>query len=202
MDELDFLKKNWKQQETSIPQLTQQQLNPLLVNRSSSILKWIWIFSVIELLFWPLLSVVMYPFYNEYELSYSNKWLEYTTMAITIVYHFILLYFIYSFYQNFKKIDVVQTTKDMIQHILKARRSVRYYVLFNLTFFVFSFIYVSVLMYFDANLKDVVNLSVFIGVLSVIIVTGALILSGFYWIIYGRLTKKLKRNYELLTNSL
>ena len=48
MDNLDLLKKDWKKQEKSIPQLSYDELYKLIWKRSSSIVKWIFFISIIE----------------------------------------------------------------------------------------------------------------------------------------------------------
>ena len=52
MDELDLLKKDWKKQEGSFQQISEKEIYGMLHKGSSSIVKWILIISVLELLLW------------------------------------------------------------------------------------------------------------------------------------------------------
>ena len=48
MDQLEILKKDWKKQEGSLPKLSKAELTKLIYKKSSSIVKWIFIISILE----------------------------------------------------------------------------------------------------------------------------------------------------------
>ena len=52
MDELDLLKKDWKKQEGNYPKLSYDEIYKMIWKKSSSIVKWIFVISIIEFLFW------------------------------------------------------------------------------------------------------------------------------------------------------
>ena len=52
MKELDLLKKDWQKNEASFEQVTEKDIYKMIHKRSSSIVKWILILSVLELVFW------------------------------------------------------------------------------------------------------------------------------------------------------
>ena len=56
MDELELLKKDWKKQEGSFHQISENEIYGMLHKRSLSIVKWILIISVLELLLWTSIS--------------------------------------------------------------------------------------------------------------------------------------------------
>ena len=49
MDELDLLKQDWKKQDANLPNIKAKEIYPLLLKRSSSIVKWIFFISLAEL---------------------------------------------------------------------------------------------------------------------------------------------------------
>ena len=57
MDELEILKKDWKKQEGSFQQIGEKEIYGMLHKRSSSIVKWIVVISILELLLWTSISV-------------------------------------------------------------------------------------------------------------------------------------------------
>ena len=58
MDELEILKKDW-QKNQKFPKLSKKEIYRLLHKKSSSIVKWIFILSIIEFCFWTLISLLM-----------------------------------------------------------------------------------------------------------------------------------------------
>ena len=59
MDQLDKLKKEWQNREQELPKLSYNSIYNMLLKKSSSIVKWIFIISIIELLFWIGLNLVI-----------------------------------------------------------------------------------------------------------------------------------------------
>ena len=56
MDELELLKKDWDKSKKNYPNLSKEEIYNLISKRSSSIVKWIFIISVLEFSLWTLLS--------------------------------------------------------------------------------------------------------------------------------------------------
>ena len=52
MKELDLLKKDWKKNADSFEQVSESEIYKMIHRKSSSIVKWIFIISIIEFLFW------------------------------------------------------------------------------------------------------------------------------------------------------
>ena len=55
-EELDLLKKAWKKDEHSYEQVTEKQIYAMIHKRSSSIVKWILMISIAELILWSGIS--------------------------------------------------------------------------------------------------------------------------------------------------
>ena len=60
MDELDLLKKDWKKQESSFQQIGEKEIYGMIHKRSSSIVKWILIISILEFLILRILDLSIF----------------------------------------------------------------------------------------------------------------------------------------------
>ena len=58
MDELELLKKDWESSSKNYPELDKEALYKLINKRSSSIVKWIFIISLLEFVLWTLISIL------------------------------------------------------------------------------------------------------------------------------------------------
>jgi len=122
----------------------------------------------------------------------------------------VLIYFFYVFYKNYKNISATENTKMLMERILKTRKTVKHYVIFNLAFMCISIV---VGVYIEmTNNPDVQNtlariqsegdgnttvfylIVVGVSIIAMAIVTVTLL--GFYYLIYGLLLKRLKSNYK------
>lgn len=199
VDELELLKKDWQQQEETLPHYTKQELYPMLLKKSSSIVKWILIISVIEFLFWIVLNVafdqseVNEPFMKEAGIVTVNN-------ILLIINYLALAYFVVRFYLNYKAIQTTDSAKVLMKNILKARGTVKLYIWFNVAFvFIGSIVVVGIGYHYNPNaFQGASNPLLLVGTFIIIlaIVIGALLL--IYRVIYGRLTRRLKSNYEQL----
>ena len=52
MDQLDLLKQQWQQREQELPKLSFDDIYGMLLKKSSSVVKWIFFASLIEIAFW------------------------------------------------------------------------------------------------------------------------------------------------------
>ena len=59
MDELELLKKDWKKQDNSYPKLSYDEIYKMILKKSSSIVKWIFIISLLEFVFWFVISFAL-----------------------------------------------------------------------------------------------------------------------------------------------
>jgi hypothetical protein len=123
---------------------------------------------------------------------------------------FIVGVFIYLFYKNYKNIQVTDTTKGLMKNILKARQTVRYFVYYNIGMFIVTSIALNTFFYKNSDqLYEVMdfaekgvpkegfaNFYILTQIIAGVVILGLLLL--FYWILYGFLLKRLKRNYKEL----
>lgn len=203
MDQLELLKKDWKKQEGSLPKLSKEELTKLIYKKSSSIVKWIFIISLLELV----LPQIAYLFvdYEEtvrftQELGLSNFF-----TVISIIFYAVIIFFIFKFYRNYRTISANSNPKKLMQNILKTRRTVKYYIWFNLAMVP---IVSGIIFYkkfnsddFIDKLPEDVNMIMvwFIALFFMIVLVVLLWL--FYRLIYGILLNKLKKNYKELIHN-
>ena len=207
MDELKRLKKDWKEN-LEFPKLSKDEIYKLLHKKSSSIVKRIFVFSLIEFGFWTLLSFVIKD--NEAQQRFDQYEMDHITLPLMVIGYAFLIYFFFMFYKNYKSISTTASSKGLMEQILKTRKTVKHYVIFNLLF-----LYISIVigLFIELNNNPDVALRtaefmasgdyyIFYGImLATTLLMMALltaILLGFYYLIYGILLKKLKNNYKEL----
>jgi len=207
MEELDLLKKAWKKDEHSANQVSETEIYNMLHKKSSSIVKWILIISILEILLWSGFSILFNT--DDYLNTIKFEGAHMIFNVITYVSNAIILVFIYLFYKNYVKISTTVSTKKLMSDILKTRKTVQYYVAYNLTMIVVTF-FISVFLTYNYNpemaslrdkLSDGQHLKfVFLYIAGMLLVV-ALMLAvfwGFYRLLYGVLLRKLYSNYKEL----
>lgn len=208
MDELDLLKKDWNKVAHTFQQYTEVDLYKMIHKRSSSIVKWILIVSILELLLWVIASIYMKNsgLLDEFK---SYDYYHFLTVSEIISYS-IIVFFIYQFYTNYKKINTSNSVNELINSILKTRKSVQNYVKVVIGFsFISSIIVLLIQFNFDKNVMELTEqvsqsgkeyLIYIVTFLIVMFFLAAMlgVLWVFYRIIYGFFLKNLYKNYEEL----
>ncbi|MDO6599957.1 hypothetical protein [Tenacibaculum sp. 1_MG-2023] len=198
MDVLDNYKKAWDNQPEETEKVSKIDIYKMAHSRSSSIVKWIFIIGFLEFILLASFSLLF---------DDTNVLKEYKKIGIPGFYKLInifsfliILYFLVKFYLNYKAISVVDSTKVLMQKILKTRKTVRNYVIVNLIFAAISIIIlVSAEINFKIDTLTTTQMWVTIG--ASILVTGFFLglMYGLYQLLYGILLRKLNRNYKELS---
>lgn len=193
MKELDLLKKDWQKNVNSFEQVSESEIYKMIHKRSSSIVKWIFIISIIEFV---LLNSLSFLFPDE-QMSKSGA----IDTFINVLDYFsygVALFFMYLFYKNYRSISVTSSTKKLMECIINTRKTVKYYIAYNLTFILF----ISLLLVFyrvqhsPLWTSDNTPKLIFTGLISVFLILVLLLFVWlFYQLIYGILLKKLNKNY-------
>ncbi|KJD34406.1 hypothetical protein PK35_00975 [Tamlana nanhaiensis] len=206
MDELDLLKKSWNKPQQAHKTLSVNDIYPMLHKKSSSIVKTLFYISIAELVFWLLINAIPVFYSDEHkqklEALYQNDTL---LTVITFITYGIILVFIYLLYKSYQNISVTDSAKKLMENILKTRKIIKYYVLYNL---IMAAVSLSIGFYYvlhnDVNLTDkIAHLSnsqlvgLYAGIVAVVIIFVCIIWL-FYRLIYGLLLKRLNRNYNEL----
>tara|TARA_R110002012_G_scaffold195875_5_gene364080 strand:+ start:1913 stop:2551 length:639 start_codon:yes stop_codon:yes gene_type:complete len=207
MDELELLKNHWqKSTNESKNTFTATDIYNMLRKKSSNIVKTLFYISIGEFIFWILLNILPLIFSDSYKdnltLIYGDGYID---EILTILSYSIIALFIYLLYKSYKAINTLDNAKLLMENILRTRKIVKYYVIYNLIVIAISMVigfYISirnspVLM---DNLSHLNNLQT-IGFYAKL--TGlALVFVGviwfFYKLIYGLLLKRLNKNYNEL----
>lgn len=210
MDELELLKSKWQEREQDLPTLTYKDIYKMILKKSSSIVKWIFVISIAEILFWIVLGLLT-PETNKALIQ--NIGLQSILNVIYIFHYIVIAVFLVLFYLNWKNIKVTDTVKSLMRNILKTRKTVKYFVIYNVAGTALVLIFVN--LYFYANKEELYTLITkanegyaaipaenFFSVLFVSFLVVGVLLIGFvlvlYRIIYGILLKRLKSNYKEL----
>ncbi|WP_074407813.1 hypothetical protein [Aquimarina megaterium] len=200
MDELELLKKDWKKQEDVLPKLSYKEIYKMILKKSSSIVRWIFIISILEFLLWASLDV-LFRLNGMYTAEVEKVDMGSYSLIASIVSYGILLYFITRFYINYKKIKVTDSAKVLMENIIKTRRTVKRYIWVNISFFALAMIatmsYALIFTETFQNSSTENQLPVWLIVVVTLLVTSAFIgvIALFYRVIYGIFTRRLKRNY-------
>jgi len=208
MDELELLKKDWQKREADLPKLSYEQIYPMIKKKSSSIVKWIFYISIIEFVFWAGINIIFSGPETMQELKAMH--IHKVIMVLNVINYAVILYFIYKFYTNYRKISFTDSSRNLMKTILKVKRTVTQYVWFNLIIFTTYLIInmYGVLLYgpegkkiVEAASQDGNTLAFWAMVIGISVVFTAVILFLiwlFYKLLYGILLKRLRKNYNEL----
>lgn len=210
MDQLEKLKKQWRRQDENIPQLSFDEIYKMLLKKSSSIVKWIFIISIGEILFWT--SLVFIAPKNGYEFI-EKVGLETFFLISNIFYYTVFATFIFLFFKNYKRISTTDSIKELMNNIIRTRKTVRYFIIYNISFVAILLIITNISYYlnFDVLLEmsfteipsdEISRTGFLVGFFVIQFIFGLILIGGmllFYRIIYGIFLRKLYRNYQQLS---
>tara|TARA_R110002126_G_scaffold291415_2_gene452289 strand:- start:68822 stop:69436 length:615 start_codon:yes stop_codon:yes gene_type:complete len=197
MDVLENYKKAWDNQPEEVSKFSAIEIYKMAQSKSSSIVKWIFIIGILE--FIVLNSLYFFIDMEEANKEYEKLGLENFIFYSQLAAYAILFYFLSMFYKNYKRISTIDSTKTLMKKIIKTRKTVRNYVLFNLGYLALVMIVVTIATintsFDDLNGKQLLLITVS-TLIATLLFLGVLWL--FYQLIYGILLRKLNRNYKEL----
>jgi len=206
-DELELLKKDWQRKEEHLPKLTFDEIHSMIWKKSSSIVKWIMIISILEFTLPHLLYLI--PSFQENMDVYQHLGFQKHILAITIFSYGVALYFIFQFYRRYREISVLDSSKNLMRKIIRTRSTVKHYIIFSLSMILVTVIMMIIGIYLDDDIlsnftqlqesaktisveKLKISLMIGMGVVGVLLTAA---MGGIYFLLYGLLLRKLKRNY-------
>ena len=207
MDELELLKSKWQEGNQELPKLSYNDIYKMRHNKSASIVKWIFIISVCELVFWIVLGFLS-PESNKELLVQIG--LQNTLTILYVIHYVVIAVFLVLFYLNQKNIKTTDTVKNLMHSIIKTRKTVSYFVIYNVVSTALILVYINLYFFTKKNelytilIKDNdayqgVPIETFTSVFFITQFVVGLLLIGFvllfYRIVYGILLRKLKHNY-------
>ena len=191
-------KKAWENQPEEKNKVSSKEIYKMTQSKSTSVVKWIFIIGILE--FVLLNSLVFFIDLDEAYEQYDKMGLKNFIIIAEATAYIVALVFMVMFYLNYKNISAVDSTKRLMTKILKTRRTVKLYVLFNLTYFFIVMIVVGTTFVLNTPQDipdDRIGLVIAVFVIAGLIALGLVWL--FYQLIYGLLLSKLKKNYKELS---
>ena len=202
-------KKVWKNQPEEKNKISALEIYKMTQSKSNSLVKWIFIIGLLEFVFWFAINYLgtkngaLEPYEKLNLINFIDNF--------NYFHYVVVVLFLILFYRNFSLISTVDDTKTLMKNILLVRKTVKWYVYYNLINVVVFSIILNILIF---NTPDGINIlsginnesfnqehmmSVFIIAQIVVITIMILILWLFYYLLYGILLKKLNKNYKELT---
>lgn len=197
---LENFKNKWKKEDSIYINFSSAQISEFIHNDSKSLVKRIYTTSVIEFCFWFLFNVyISYTSIDPMSQTSIDKVVEW----LNLMNYFVLIYFIFQFYNAKKNIYYCNDTKSFLFKILQLIRIANNYIIYNMI--------IAVVCVLLAGLKLLLlNPNYLHSVKATIVLVIALIFSGgfiliilylLYKFLYGRFLKKLQANYDELNKN-
>ena len=201
MMKLEDLKNKLAKQDFS-QSYSKEEIKGFLQKKSTHSIKWIFYLSIVEFVLYlsfPLLA----PNYLDSFDYYKNLNLFEFSIVTTILCYVLLLYFMWHFFQNYKKISVANSIKDHLSAILNTRRAVNQYFYFNVAILIiFTIVVLIAALERDKNIialqeeNNSLLLIIFMIGLLIAIILG--LFGLLYYFVYGRFLRPLKNNEKEL----
>ncbi len=206
MDELELLKKDWVKGTNQYHSYTDNDIYKMLHKKSSSIVRRLFYISIAELVFWIIINTIPLFGTDEYKVQLENLYSNnYVILGVTILTYFVIALFIYLLFKAYQSISVTDNAKKLMQNILKTRKIIKLYVIYNLCL---AIITMSLGLYYSINnnpdlaqkieLFNTIQMFIF-SLITLLFIGGfTLLIWLFYRLIYGILLKRLNSNYKEL----
>jgi len=197
MDLLDKYKQAWSNQAEDEQKISRDEIFKMMHAKSSSIVKWIFYIGLFEFL----LFTISYCFvdFDKVMVQFDKLDISYIMWPLQVIFLAIFLYFLFLFYKNYKKISVKDNTKTLVTNIIKTRKTVKHYILFNLISAAISFFIIIIAKVKTTNAEmsqqEMISMAITSIITSVITIALFWLL---YQLLYGILLKKLRRNHQEL----
>ena len=206
MEELDLLKKSWKKDDQKFEQVSESQIYKMIHRISSSNVKWILIISILEFVAWTSVGLC-FNTDDYFKKLHAESFITFFKI-LNVINYTIIFWLIYKFYKNYVKISTTTSTKQLMTDILNTRKTVQYYVIYNLSMITISMILGFVLAYLYNPKFDTIKFQIahdnyavllkMIGIFGGILFVFVFGFWLFYKLLYGILLRKLRINYNEL----
>ena len=143
--------------------------------------------------------------FDRYKQQLQDMYKDNLFIGITIFTYAVILLFVYLLYKSYKNISVTDSARKLMKNILKTRKVIRYYVIYNLAMvfvsMVFGFVYSSG---HDPELAAQIEhfntqqYAIMIATFIIATLIFGVVIWLFYKLLYGILLKRLNKNYNEL----
>lgn len=201
MKELEDLKNKWAKQDFS-QSYSKEEIKGFLQKKSTHSIKWIFYLSIVEFVLYLSFPLLVPNYIKSFDYYKSLNLFEFSIVT-TVLGYVSLLYFMWHFFQNYKKISVANSIKDHLSAILNTRRSVNQYFYFNVAILIiFTIVVLAAALERDKNIialqeeNNSLLLIIFMIGLLIVIILG--LFGLLYYFVYGRFLRPLKNNEKEL----
>jgi hypothetical protein len=212
--DLDSFKKTWQEQPVQ-QKYDNTEILQMLNRKSRNYVKYIFWISVAEFLFFSVLGI--FYFFKGEESNSFIKVLErlgaqktpevehnfdITYLAIKILSLLITAYFVYKFYQNYRKIKIEENLKGLITRIIKFKKTVNAFILISILLLVaFTSIFTAFIFYaLNSQNIEPTNSDLMIVIIGIVVsmILSITLIWLYYKLVYGIIMRKLDRNLKQL----
>lgn len=201
MKELEDLKNKWAKQDFS-QSYSKEEIKGFLQKKSTHSIKWIFYLSIVEFVLYLSFPLLVPNYIKSFDYYKSLNLFEFSIVT-TVLGYVLLLYFMWHFFQNYKKISVANSIKDHLSAILNTRRAVNQYFYFNVAILIiFTIVVLVAALERDKNMialqeeNNSLLLIIFMIGLLIAIILG--LFGLLYYFVYGRFLRPLKNNEKEL----
>lgn len=212
--DLDSFKKTWQEQPVK-PKYDNNEILKMLNNKSRNYMKYIFWISVIEFLLFSVLGVFYLIQNNESDsfLSILEKMgvhrdsqlitkLDNIYLIVKILSLVVTGFFVFKFYQNYRKIRVEEDLKLFIIRIITFKKTVNAFILTNIGLLLILISALIGFTFYILNVQNIeINSSTFTGFIVGIIVSTILcviLIWVYYRLVYGIIMSRLDKNLNQL----
>lgn len=212
--DLDSFKKTWQEQPVK-PKYDNNEILKMLNKKSRNYMKYIFWISVVEFLFFSVFGVFYLIQNNESDsfLSILDKMgvhrdsqlitkLDNIYLIVKILSLVVTGFFVFKFYQNYRKIRIEEDLKLFIIRIITFKKTVNAFILTNIGLLI---ILISALIGFTFYILNVQNVELkntnFIGyiiAISISTILCVILIWAYYRIVYGIIMSRLDKNLSQL----
>lgn len=201
MKELEELKQQWAKQNFGQP-FSKEEIKGFLQKKSTHSIKWIFYLSILEFVLYLSFPLLVPNYLDSFDYYKSLNLLNFS-IATTLFGYLILLYFMWQFFLNYRKISVANSIKEHLSTILKTRRAVNQYFYCNVgILIVFTIVVLMAAFQFDENIITLQeknsSLLMVIFVIGIVIASILGVFGLLYYFVYGRYLQPLKQNEKEL----
>jgi hypothetical protein len=201
MKELKDLKNKWSEQDFS-HSFSKEDIKGFLQKKSTYSIKWIFYLSIVEFILYLSFPLLVPNYLDSFDYYKSLNLFEFSIIT-TVLGYALLIYFMWRFFQNYKKISVADSLKDHLSAILNTRRAVNQYFYFNVAILIVFTIVVLVsalqldktMIGFQEENSSILTMLFVIGLVIAVILG---IFGLLYYFVYGRFLRPLKNNEKEL----
>jgi hypothetical protein len=201
MKELKDLKNKWSEQDFS-HSFSKEDIKGFLKKKSTYSIKWIFYLSIVEFILYLSFPLLVPNYLDSFDYYKSLNLFEFSIIT-TVLGYALLIYFMWRFFQNYKKISVADSLKDHLSAILNTRRAVNQYFYFNVAILIVFTIVVLVsalqldktMIGFQEENSSILTMLFVIGLVIAVILG---IFGLLYYFVYGRFLRPLKNNEKEL----